>query len=279
MLGVQALSRAGEHSTAPDEWQELLWGLRTLCCLFQCRSPPPLCSPLVFKYRWFYVVKTTRGKFWIFLLVSPLPSGLARKDQSRSFSFLFIHLFISYLSTYLLNTVRGDLPAAKSICRYTVLAHVWTSWEIAWFKWFPSQRRTQYAQDKLKTVGSCSASRCFPAALLEACQSWGASRPAGWQRCLLYMLEAAQVSLTASPSSHSHHASASRGWDRAGASPWGTEACSGDRRAGMEGRGQKPGESPAAQHAALSKWQKHAQSDNSPAWSRKVPYVMGQFVL
>lgn len=42
---------------APEGWQELLWGFRALCCLFQHSSPPlpspppppPLCSPVVFK--------------------------------------------------------------------------------------------------------------------------------------------------------------------------------------------------------------------------------------
>lgn len=49
-------------------------------------------------------------------------------------------------------------------------------------------------------------------------------------------------------------------------------------RLGREAKA-KPSELLAAGHVACSSWQKHAQSNHSPAWSRGAPYVTGLFAL
>lgn len=103
MLWVQAVSRAGEHRTAPGWWQELLWGFGTLCCLFQHSSPipPPRCSSLVFQsvYRWFSLFsRAPEGSFWFCCFV--FWAWSRRKIQTGAFP--------SHLShSITLNTIWG----------------------------------------------------------------------------------------------------------------------------------------------------------------------------
>lgn len=159
MLGVQALSR---HSTAPDGAAE---GFGTLCA---CSSTAillflvvliPLLSALLqsLNTNAFFYCQDCQREALDFVASFPLSSGLARKDQRRSFSFPFIS---HRNSQHHMGICLLQRAYAGTLFWHTHELHA---------RWLdstrlPNQSRTQQAPDKLNMAGSRSGRPSSPAA-------------------------------------------------------------------------------------------------------------------
>lgn len=213
----------------------------------------------------FLCCQNRKSRFGIVLLVIPLSSG-----QSRAGTFPF-----HFSRTVPSNTMQGTCLLQRAYAG-TLFWHVYELHETAWFPMISKPEENLIHSRHVKN--HCWLS-CQP--LLSTCSpqvrwGWGASQPAGVWRRLLRLLPAARHGLLASSASRA-------GWTAV--SPWDTwgsiflqEPTVGRGWQGCEAEA-RPGELPAARRGALSKWQKHAQSDYSPAYRRRGPSASGQFGL